>query len=152
MPKEPPMAVKVLVPIVLFGAFLALLPRKEGPESLLSATTPNPPPTALIDPFSFGGMADGSGGLATKTTYGAGAPGPFEGASEIYSQLTPEKLAQRQRLASDEVLLVPDPTGRDKTQPYLASAYLDLNGTVLAGPGIPARRETNPAQPRLQHE
>lgn len=96
--------------------------------SYKSATVPNPPPGHYKDAYAYGGIANGSGGRATKVSHGAGAEGVRDGASELYLALTGDKLAERHASSSFDLFLVPDPTAGNKLDPYLASVYLQQGG------------------------
>ena len=55
-------------------------PRFKGLDSYENATTTNPlGPVQGIDPYSYGGTAYASGGLAPGVSYGTGASDPFDG-------------------------------------------------------------------------
>lgn len=47
--------------------------RFKGPESFVQATTPNPPTNWAGDAYSWGGIADATGGLQDQVQYGTGA-------------------------------------------------------------------------------
>lgn len=63
------------------------VPRIQSLESYHSATIPNPPKIYIMDPGSYGGVAQASGGLIAGTSYGTGAKGDDIGNQAHYDQL-----------------------------------------------------------------
>ena len=113
MRTELPLLARLAGLTVLLSVVGCGVPRSKTYDAYHSAVTPNAPFRSTddfkMDPYTFGGIADGSGGTSTKTKFGAGAPGPFNGASEIYFLLTPTELAYREEFSHKDVFLVPDP-------------------------------------------
>ena len=64
-------------------------PRFKGLDSYTNATTTNAyEPVQGIDPYSYGGTAYASGGLAPGVSYGTGAGGPLDGDPAHFAALT----------------------------------------------------------------
>lgn len=135
--------------VLVLGALAWLVagcepPRIKSKESIDSATLTNPPRdfmAAPLDPYSYGGIAGASGGRDPKVTYGAMAPGPFEGADAIYRvEITREDPILNH---SDEYL-VPDPNGENLTGQYLGSSYLDNEGKKVADVGLQRQMQFPP--------
>jgi len=63
-------------------------PRFKGLDSYSSATSTNAyEPAKGIDPYSYGGTAYASGGLAPAASYGTDAEGPFDGDPGHYAAI-----------------------------------------------------------------
>lgn len=62
-------------------------PNLAGVNAYNSATTPNPEQTYVMDPGSYGGIAEASGGTITGTSYGIGAKGKYDGNPSHYQKM-----------------------------------------------------------------
>jgi hypothetical protein len=137
MRTELPLLARLAGLTVLLSAVGCGVPRSKTYDAYHSAVTPNVPFRSdedfKIDPYTFGGIADGSGGTSTKTKFGAGAPGPFNGATELYFLLTPEDMALREEFSHKDVFLVPDPELESYLEVYYASPYLKPPHAITEG-------------------
>lgn len=62
-------------------------PNLAGVNAYNATTTPNPAQTYVMDPGSYGGIADASGGTITGTSYGTGAKGENDGDASHYDKM-----------------------------------------------------------------